>query len=540
MFCVRYGLLHRTLPAHQTPDRGLSRPALFFAALVPALAWFVAGMSLAHPGQTLFWSMACATTIALVPWPRVGALLLLLCLPLTLIWTSSVLLTGSGPTTTLVLAAATATPREIATAFAEAVRTPAVVVLGLLQVAAVGLAWRVTRGSPSSRSGPVAWLFVVAVFATLLARLGPEFGLAQTLRWMGPEAWRSVAWLSHVEVVRSAAQEGLDRLSHDGRSFVRDGRAAPAGFRAPPGLAVFVLGESLRADALAVAGRGPWSDRLLARLDRGLGLRLPDACAAGNGTAVAAPRLLTMSDPADERTSREGPTLLAHAKAAGAATAWISAQESLIVRESGHDIVTQLSSSSEHGPHDDAAVLALRQFAETRRGRGARAALVHLLGQHFHYVDRYPADAFGAEPAGLSPSELEALRYGRAAEFGARVLVELGRLLDDESEPAFLVFTSDHGENLLVDGHGKRYHSTAPGQLDTRVPTLVLWNEAFAATGRTRLLDAFRAPALIAHRDVARLWLALAGGPQDVRPTPRPMTWTGAPRTVTPCDELKP
>ena len=523
-----------------TSPQWLSRLALGLAALEPALVWILARQPLAQSQETGFWSIVTACAVAVVPWPMVGAVMLLVCLPLTLTWIGCVLVTGSGPTFALVLAAATASPAEVGAAVSEAALQPSFVLLAALQVLLIGMVLAWGRRVQDSRRGWIPPVFAILLGATLFVRLAPDFGYARALGWMSPESWRSVVWLSHIDVLRAATQEGLERWTYGGESFVRDGRRAPANFHANPGLAVFVLGESLRADALAVPARGPWSKGLIERLDRGMGMRLADACASANVTAIAVPRLLTMADPADERTARQGQTLLAYAKAAGAYTAWISVQETLLVKEAGHDVVQQLSSSAELGPYDDVAVLALRQFAATTRAHPARSALVHLLGQHFHYADRYPPDLFAPEPDGLSPDERETLRYHRAAEFGAKTLLEIASVLDAESNPAYAVFTSDHGENLVSDGHHKKFHAGVPGQLDTRVPTLVLWNEAFAATGLTKLLAPFRQADLVAHRDVARLWLALAGSPGEVLPTPHPTTWSGPPRGEIPCAELGP
>ncbi len=516
----------------------VSRLALGLAALEPALVWAFGGRPLADPQATALWSIVTALAAALAPAPMIGVLALLVCLPLTLTWIGCVILTGSGPTSSLVLAAVTASRSEVGAVVSEAVQRPWFVVLSVLHGLLIGVAWRWGRRAQHVRSAWTATLFGGLIALILLVRLAPDVGRPGALRWMGPESWRSVVWLSHVDVLRASTQEALERWAHGGQSFVRDGRRAPATFRANPGLAVFVLGESLRADALAVAQRGQWSKQLLERIDRGGGARLADACASANATAITVPRLLTMAEPDDERTARQAPTLLAHAKAAGAYTAWISAQESLIVKEAGHDVVQQLSSSAELGPHDDAAVLALRQFAFASRAWPSRAALLHLLGQHFHYADRYPSDLFGPEPGGLTADERETLRYQRAAEFGAKTLLEIAAVLDAETKPAFAVFTSDHGENLWSDGNRKRYHAGPPGRRDTHVPTLVLWNQAFATTGATQRLVPFRRPGLIAHRDVARLWLALAGDPAETLPTPRPTTWAGPPRGAIVCAEL--
>jgi hypothetical protein len=87
--------------------------------------------------------------------------------------------------------------------------------------------------------------------------------------------------------------------------------------------------------------------------------------------------------------------------------------------------------------------------------------------------------------------------------------------------------TSDHEENLPSDKTGKRFHSgPATGKFDTTVPALVLWNRAFADSGRARLLDRLvKAKGLIAHRDVAKAWLGLQGMPGEIVPTAEPTSW---------------
>jgi glucan phosphoethanolaminetransferase (alkaline phosphatase superfamily) len=173
-------------------------------------------------------------------------------------------------------------------------------------------------------------------------------------------------------------------------------------------------------------------------------------------------------------------------------------------------------------------------------------ALKHLYGEHFYYEKRYPGGLFGTEPSDLANDALVTLRYERAAEYGAHVLLMAANLLDAQKEPAFLVFTSDHGENLPTDGTGKRYHAgPSSGKFDTIVPALVLWNQAFADTGNPALLNnLLKAKGLIAHRDVAKAWLTLSGMPGDLHPTPNPMTWgarrPGEPVGVIACSMLGP
>jgi glucan phosphoethanolaminetransferase (alkaline phosphatase superfamily) len=180
----------------------------------------------------------------------------------------------------------------------------------------------------------------------------------------------------------------------------------------------------------------------------------------------------------------------------------------------------------EMNAYDEVAIEALDDFVK-RSGVGPKAAILHLYGQHFYYEERYPQDTFDAEPSNLNTDELAELRYARAAEYGVKVLLMAAAILDAQDAPAFLVFTSDHGENLPSDKTGKHYHAgPSSGKFDVVVPALVLWNEAFLKSGNSRRLDKLmHANGLISHRDVAKAWLVLEGLDEDLSPTVNPMTW---------------
>ena len=361
-----------------------------------------------------------------------------------------------------------------------------------------------------------------------------------------PEIRNTVVWFSHVGIFKEAIAQGLDMAARgiSPTATVRSAKSAERRFRAFDGLAVFIIGESLRADALMVEGRGPWSDALSKRIQLGLGIRFSDACAGGNATYTSVPRLLTAVDPADGIGAARNPTILAFAKAAGAKTAYIMNHESWVVPESGHDFIEK-TSSMEHPAFDDEAVTALEGFLR-RSGTGPKAAVLHLYGQHFNYQDRYPPQHFPPEPPELTVEQLEALRYGRAAEYGVKVLLDAASVLDRQTEPAFLIFTSDHGENLMLDHTGKRYHAgSVSGLNDTMVPALALWNRSFAESGRQRILAKLISPSAIAHRDLANAWLhLLSGAPDAMVPGSKPMTWgsldAGAGNAALDCRMLKP
>jgi glucan phosphoethanolaminetransferase (alkaline phosphatase superfamily) len=229
---------------------------------------------------------------------------------------------------------------------------------------------------------------------------------------------------------------------------------------------------------------------------------------------------------------------------AGAKTAYINNQGSWIVPETGHDVM-QTTTTMGHQSYDDAVIKALGDFVEYT-GYGPKAALLHIYGQHFFYDQRYPPTAFAPIPENLNADEREERQYAQAAEYGLKVLLDAANILDQQKQPSFLIFTSDHGENLVSDRTGKKYHALPiSGKNDTTVPAIALWNRAFAESGRARLLNTLiEGHGLIAHRDVALAWLSLAGAPGNVIANPEPKTWgalvAGAGASAIACSALAP
>lgn len=510
--------LHGVLPP--------ARLALFLAAIAPMSVWLFSGAGIVHPWHAVAWALGCAILLAAFPGrgAKLSACLQTAALPWTLGWIGSVAVTGYGPSNAAISAIDTGALHEMGAAVQLAIARPAFLLASLLTVLALAWAWRLNTQGEKESSNAVGIVFLCALMPTAAANMnGTNY---QHLAEISiPEVRNTVIWFSHIEIAKEAISRKLDALAR-GRpqtEAIRSVADASHQFEARAGLAVFVAGESLRADAFLVEGRGPWSKALGERLAKGLGTRLSDACAGGNSTHVSLPMLLTATYP-ENRAMASGPTILASAKAAGARTAYIMNHETWVVPEVGHDLL-QKTSAMERPALDDVVVASLADFIE-RSGKGPKAAILHLYGQHFAYHDRYPHSVFPEIPKELTGDQLEELHYARAAEYGLKVLLDLATLLDHQDEPAFLVFTSDHGENLPSDKTGKSFHAgPSSGINDTMVPALVLWNKAFAESGRIQQLDPLKTVPLIAHSDLARIWLTLAGLPGDFTPTATPMTW---------------
>jgi glucan phosphoethanolaminetransferase (alkaline phosphatase superfamily) len=118
----------------------------------------------------------------------------------------------------------------------------------------------------------------------------------------------------------------------------------------------------------------------------------------------------------------------------------------------------------------------------------------------------------GMEP---SPANLAALRdnYANAVDASVGFVNDVIAALDRQSQPAFLVFTPDHAENLLDDGRVIWGHSRRrPTQWDTHVPAIfwanAAWRDAHAAQW-ARLRSQVRAPLM--HADLVPTLLDAAG-----------------------------
>lgn len=508
----------------------ISRVVVFAAAMAPLAVIPLSGARLASPGSTLGWATLCALSLALAPgyFGRLAALVPLATLPLIWFWIGVTALTGTGPPSNATEIALAVGSKEVLTSIRLAMHSSAFLASASLTTAMAWLAWRMNKEiTPAGGARRIAFLLSLIPFTVVVAEgHTPPFGQLATL--CSPEARRSVPMISLFGIARSGIGITASNLIFGTTTLQRTTRKAtdaPKTFQALPGLVVLILGDSMRPDALIDRQRGAWSAMLDDRIRAGLGARLPDACASGNGTFVSIPLLMTNSSPQAVAATHGKPSLLALAKAAGASTSYISNHEDFLLPESGHD--DYVSTATLGVPAlDEVAVTALGEFA-ARTKSPARAAWVHLYGQHLPYDERYPWDLFAVPPKNLSADELEHLHYMRAAEYGAKVLLQAAAILDRESDPAVLIFTSDHGENLWADGNRKRYHAgPVSGRHDTMVPVLALWNEAFRRSKRPAMLEPLlQARAVIAHRDVATAWLALAGSPYPPAPTKDPSTW---------------
>ena len=309
-----------------------------------------------------------------------------------------------------------------------------------------------------------------------------------------------------------------------------------------PLLVVLVIGESVRSDHLGINGYARNTTPKLAALGPEL-LSFRDVVARANWTEAAVPGILAWPLPAEQGRQRRAS--LPHTfKEAGFGTAWLSNQEPFPFA-SGADVAEFATNTRDYHFRKDVDLLP--QLTSYVRQAGLRQFVVlHMAGSHIPYEERYDAQARTFVPT------MRDLGIGapRAADSAAVVnsydntIVELDNflhriigVLQAESRPAVLVYTSDHGENLFDDARELFMHAQrGPTRHDTQVPLLVWMNARYRATHPQAvqgLLGNLARP--VGHADLFPTVLALGGvlwEGQDTRRSVASALYTEAPRKV--------
>lgn len=479
--------------------------------------------------QSLLWAAAASAIPATLPrnvlvvvqWTTV------IILPALLWWIGYAALNGIGPGWEAAVAVTYTTPREIKEAATLVIHTP-----GFLELAGICTFSLVTSLLISRKNGlqDVSPKRLKAILAAVLmpftvSSLSAALGSPIPVLFLSSDAS-----FSSLGTVTNLAMGGVDRALYgdllDAQGKRRKGHAPHLATSAS--LAIFVIGEGVRAGGIGPqkAERGPWTKALDERMKVGLGTWLPTTCANAHATHQSVPLLMTGISPDHNAEASTAPSVLAVLKDAGYATAWISNQDTSVFKEDGHDFYWTISrTAAANGVYDDNLVPVAASFAVslTNNASKPRAMALHMLGSHFDYIDRYPASLFPPEPTGLSADAQVDLRYERSEEYSAKVIGELGELLDRTTVPAFLVFSSDHGENLPSDHNGLKGHLGGRASIhDGTTTSFVIWNKAMAMTTRPKKLEPLLAAPMIAHADLAKVFLALADMAGTVFPEPEP------------------
>ncbi|WP_272691905.1 MULTISPECIES: phosphoethanolamine transferase CptA [Providencia] len=291
---------------------------------------------------------------------------------------------------------------------------------------------------------------------------------------------------------------------------------------------VLVIGESTSRDRMSLYGYSrpttPELDELANDYPANLSV-FNDVVTSRPYTIEALQQILTFATQTEPELFNSRPSIMNMMKQAGFKTFWITNQQTMTERNT---LLTAFSrqTDKQYYLNNDMAQssriyddVVFSPFKEALADPAEKKFIVvHLLGTHMRYEFRYPEDKAifkdkdSVVPANLNDDEVKDYNaYDNAQYYNDYVVSTLIKDFDSSKENGFLIFFSDHGEDvydtppheMLGRSEGK------PSRIIYNVPFLVWQSPEWLATHQFDLNDKTARP--FSNMDFIYAWSDLAG-----------------------------
>jgi len=219
---------------------------------------------------------------------------------------------------------------------------------------------------------------------------------------------------------------------------------------------VFVIGESSRPHNWSLFG---YPNATTPNLDKETGVfKFSSMCTTAPYTSVAVPSLLSLEPIKHWDLIASTKSLVGIYRAAGYKTYWLSSQEV----DSFGGIIPQIAAEAQNRQYfersyDGALISAYEKIIQQGAGQ-KQAIFIHIKGSHFDYARRYPREFAKFTPATDSAKDRITANYDNSVLYTDWLLGTIIEQLKASQRKALLVYSSDHGENLLDDSRGLLGH----------------------------------------------------------------------------------
>jgi glucan phosphoethanolaminetransferase (alkaline phosphatase superfamily) len=301
------------------------------------------------------------------------------------------------------------------------------------------------------------------------------------------------AWPLNVIAIAAASAIGRDEYISTALPYAPiNPRSASASWGASrlPGLHpqsetyVLIIGESVRADRLGACG-----GQKQVAISHQDAIIYCDVMSGSSSTHTSVPLLVSRELPGGAFRVSKDATFMKAFEEAGFHTYWLAVQERGIAWP---DANTEMFVTTKKTDRESLLPLLRLVLAEDAP---KKLILLHTYGAHFSYCDRYEiaTAAFQADCSKLSelpddstlPDFMRAYdnAVGESLRFVDAVISELGQT----GGSSFVMYTPDHGENLLDDGRKLFQHALKdPTRWDTTVPAVMWASDEWRASNSAR------------------------------------------------------
>ena len=257
---------------------------------------------------------------------------------------------------------------------------------------------------------------------------------------------------------------------------------------------ILVLGESTTKSHLGVYDYARQTTPLLSAQKDDL-ILYNDVISPNTYSVACVTKLLTLANYEHPKAISDG-SIIQLANAAGFETFWLSNQRPIGPYES---LITKLSFSSDHTKFIttvnagnsktlDADLLSDLDAALNQSQSNKIFILLHLIGTHHNYKDRYPAtfNIFKEDVNSnfkSSSSNEKINHYDNAVLYNDFVLNAVIERVKSEDANSFMLFLSDHGEELFTDLNMAGHNEDTPTKAMYEIP-FILWQSEKYKKGR--------------------------------------------------------
>ncbi|MEJ8825323.1 sulfatase-like hydrolase/transferase [Variovorax humicola] len=247
---------------------------------------------------------------------------------------------------------------------------------------------------------------------------------------------------------------------------------------------ILIIGETVRADRLGACGGQKQVG--ISQLDA---IIYCDVTSGSSSTHTSVPLLVSREMPGGAFRVSKDATFMKAFEEAGFHTYWLAVQERGIAwPDANTDMFVSIKRTDR-----ESLLPSLRLMLAQNAPK--KLIVVHVYGAHFSYCDRYdPATAaFQADCSKLSelPDDSTLPDFLRAFDNAVAESLRFVDAVISEAAQAggssFVMYTADHGENLLDDGRKLFQHALKdPTQWDTRVPAVMWASDEWRANNSAR------------------------------------------------------
>lgn len=241
-----------------------------------------------------------------------------------------------------------------------------------------------------------------------------------------------------------------------------------------------------------------------------------DTTSGSSSTHTSVPLLISRDMPGEPATRVSTDASISKAFAdVGFETFWLSVQEEAIAWSDAKHL--------EFAPpnlKDSDSILPMLEKALASPAKD-KFIIIHTYNAHFPYTKRYNEKNAPFYVSNINERELPTQEnihdwrnaYDNAVSESLHFLDKVISRLEKENGQSFVVYTSDHGENLLDDDRKLFQHALRfPTRWDTKVPTVIWANQSWRQRNQDawlHLMQNQRAP--IMHMDITPTLLGAAG-----------------------------